>query len=119
MDEIECIDSKWNLPEDMGSIYCKPIACPPFPDFGKKIKTWCYKRDQACVVSGKVENVLEDCNCFEAVSRCTPKFITSYNDTFHEIEPQRTRILSRRGFTNQLIYTDTPLSVSDYLRRRD
>ena len=98
MDEIECIDSKWNLPDDMGSIYCKAVSCPPFPDFGKTIETWCYKRDRVCEMSGKYENI-EDCNCFEAVSRCKPKFITSYNDTFHEIQPPRTRVDSHRGFT--------------------
>ena len=107
MDEIECIDSKWNLPDDMGSIYCKAISCPPFPDFGKTIETWCYKRDQACVISGKYENIddryIEDCNCFEAVSRCKPKFITSYNDTFHEIAPPRDRVDSHRGFTYHFI----------------
>ena len=94
LDEIECIDKKWSLPNDMGPIQCKSVTCPSFPDFGKKIETRCLERDQACVTAGKYANI-EDCSCQEAVSTCKPKFITSYNKTFHEFAPLRTRGLSR------------------------
>ena len=80
----------------MGPIQCKSVTCPPFPDFGKRIETRCNKRDQACVTAGKYENI-EDCSCHEAFSVCKPKFITSYNDTFHEVEPYRIRGLSHRS----------------------
>lgn len=80
----------------MGPIQCKSVTCPPFPNFGKTIETRCNKRDQACVTAGKYENI-EDCSCHEAFSVCKPKFITSYNDTFHEVEPYRIRGLSHRS----------------------
>ena len=97
MDEIECIDGKWSLPDDMGPIQCKSVTCPPFPDFGNKIVTKCTKRDQACVTGGKYENI-EDCSCLKAVSTCRPKFIKNWNDTFHEIEPERTSKNYRPAF---------------------
>ena len=97
LDKIECIDGKWSLPDDMGPIQCKSVTCPPFPDFGSKIVTKCTKRDQACVTSGKYE-IIEDCSCLEAVSTCRPKFIRDWNETFHEIEPERTRGTSHNEF---------------------
>ena len=80
----------------MGPIQCKSVTCPSLPNFGKRIETRCIKRDQACVTAGKYENI-KDCSCYEASSVCKPKFITSYNDTFHEVEPQRIRSLSHRS----------------------
>ena len=54
LDEIECIDGKWSLPDDMAPIQCKSVTCPPFPDFGSKIVTKCTKRDKHVL---QVENM--------------------------------------------------------------
>ena len=105
LDEIECIDSKWSLPDDMRFIRCQPLICswPPLPDFGKKVWNKCIQRDDVCVainlgveVNDLFENSSkpsyenhENCFCQEALSMCKPKFITSYNESFHEAAPPR------------------------------
>ena len=94
LEEIACIDGKWSLPDDMGPVRCQSVKCPPFPDVGREIETKCTQRDKACIAAGNYENV-EDCECHVAESVCKPKFITSYNQTLHEIEPQRTRSQSQ------------------------
>ena len=93
LDEIKCIDGEWSLPDDMMPIQCKSATCPTFPDFGKKIETRCKRRDEFCLTAGKYDNV-DDCSCISAYSTCKPRFITSYNKTFHEVEPPRIRALS-------------------------
>ena len=105
LDKIECIDSKWSLPDDMRFIRCQPLICswPPLPDFGKKVWNKCIQRDDVCVainlgvdVNDLFENSSkpsyenhENCFCQEALSMCKPKFITSYNESFHEAAPPR------------------------------
>ena len=96
LNEIDCVKGKWSLPEDMGPVRCKSIKCPPFPDVAKEIETKCTQRDRACIAAGNYENE-ENCECHHAESVCKPEFITSYNKTFHEVEPQRKRSQSHKS----------------------
>ena len=89
LNEIKCIKGKWSLPDDIGPVKCVSIFCP-LPDVGKEIETKCTRRDRACIAAGNYENE-EDCECHIAESICKPEFITSYNQTLHEVEPLRTR----------------------------
>ena len=100
MNEIDCVKGKWSLPDDMGPVRCESVKCPPFPDFVKEIETKCTRRDVACVAAGNYGNEPfneEDCECHVAETECKPEFITSYNQTLHQVEPQRIRSQSRKS----------------------
>ena len=54
IDEIECTQTGWSLPNDMQPVTCEPITCPPVPNFGKDIESKCQWRHSEC--SGKSDN---------------------------------------------------------------
>ena len=68
LDEIECIDGKWSLPDDMGPIKCQALSCPwpPIPGSGKEIWNMCLIRDPICMTS-KPKNE-KDCFCHTALT---------------------------------------------------
>ena len=66
LDEIECSQTGWSLPQDMQPVTCEPITCPPVPEFGKDIESKCQWRHTEC--SGRSDG--EDCQCTFALFSC-------------------------------------------------